>query len=157
MGKAVLFSIHPEHCYHIAIGHKTLELRKRIPKLPTPYKGYIYCTKAPGKIEEVVRQPDNLILYKQGFVCMEFICDWTDEYYPCDWGRAVTAACVSMDDIHKYLDGKSNINGLHISDLKIYDTPKELGEFNRYGKNKINGRIQLQRPFQSWGYVWEID
>ena len=153
MGKAVLFSIHPQHCYNIAVGFKTLELRKKIPKLQTPYKGYIYCTKERGKIEEVVLQPDNLILYKQGFVCMEFICDWTDEYYPCDWGHAATAACVSMDDIYKYLDGKSNINGLHISDLIIYEKPKELSEFYHWCGWSF---FSVERPPQSWMYVEEL-
>ena len=71
----------------------------------------------------------------------------------------------------------------HISDLKIYDTPKELGEFRKscpfpaedcdlfcpyalgeYHGDGINGDVEfigcgnkLTRPPQSWCYVEEVD
>lgn len=58
----------------------------------------------------------------------------------------------------------------HISNLKIYDKPKELGEFKglckvdadccacpyyNYTKMDCDGR-KIKRPFQSWGYVEEL-
>lgn len=43
--KAVLISIHPEWCSKIASGEKAIEVRKTRPKLPPPFKVYIYCTK----------------------------------------------------------------------------------------------------------------
>ena len=42
--KAVLISIRPWWCYHIASGKKTIEVRKSAPKIETPFKVYIYCT-----------------------------------------------------------------------------------------------------------------
>lgn len=45
MSKAVLISIRPEWCAKIANGGKTIEIRKTSPKLDTPFKCYIYCTK----------------------------------------------------------------------------------------------------------------
>ena len=45
MSKAVLFSIHPKWCEKIVNGNKTIEVRKTRPKLDTPFKCYIYCTK----------------------------------------------------------------------------------------------------------------
>lgn len=45
MSKAVLFSIKPKYCELIASGKKTVEVRKTRPKIDTPFKCYIYCTK----------------------------------------------------------------------------------------------------------------
>lgn len=43
--KSVLISIQPKWCELIASGKKTIEVRKTKPKLETPFKVYIYCTK----------------------------------------------------------------------------------------------------------------
>lgn len=42
--------------------------------------------------------------------------------------------------VEKYGKGKP-LFSLHVEDLKIYDKPRELGEFG------------IKRAFQSWGYV----
>lgn len=49
MNKAVLISIQPKWCEMIASGKKTIEVRKTKPKIPTPFKCYIYCTKPKSK------------------------------------------------------------------------------------------------------------
>lgn len=49
--KAVMLSIRPEWCQKIAAGDKTIEVRKSKPKLETPFKCYIYCTK--GNVDMV--------------------------------------------------------------------------------------------------------
>ena len=76
-----------------------------------------------------------------------------------------------MVEIGKLLtEGKGKrVYGWHISDLKMYDKPKELSEFARpcdrpngftcFGcKRFILDRLfscddAIKRPFQSWGYV----
>ena len=45
MRKSVLISIQPKWCELIANGKKTIEVRKTKPKLETPFKCYIYCTR----------------------------------------------------------------------------------------------------------------
>lgn len=45
MGRAVLISIQPKWCAMITQGKKILEVRKNRPKIETPFKCYIYCTK----------------------------------------------------------------------------------------------------------------
>src|SRR5574344_1153234 len=45
MEKCVLLSIRPQYCVKIANGEKTIEVRKGRPKLETPFKCYIYCTR----------------------------------------------------------------------------------------------------------------
>lgn len=55
--------------------------------------------------------------------------------------------CLSAQDIFDYIGIGKHLYAWHITDLKIYDTPKELREF----KNLNNEPIK--RSFQSWGYV----
>jgi len=43
--RAVILSVRPQWCELIANGQKTVEVRKNRPKIPTPFKCYIYCTK----------------------------------------------------------------------------------------------------------------
>ena len=74
-------------------------------------------------------------------------------------------SCLTLRDMHEYLKAKTGY-GWHISDLKIYDTPKELSEFRRplscescvYWKNGgtcVDGGLLIERPPQSWCYVEE--
>lgn len=51
--KSVLISIRPKWCEKIASGDKTIEVRKTRPKMETPFKCYIYCTK-PSKAPRVI-------------------------------------------------------------------------------------------------------
>ena len=55
--KSVLISIQPKWCELIASGKKTVEVRKTKPKLETPFKVYIYCTK--DKWQHLVQMPDK--------------------------------------------------------------------------------------------------
>lgn len=155
MGKAVLISIRPEWCFLIAIGQKTLELRRVVPNLPTPYKVYIYCTK--GKTLYRSRYNNEIHLYHKqannrfdhhhvfnGKVIGEWTCDtivpirWQN--YAVDWGMdegeynvshlQLSAACVTEEELLRYGEGK-DISGLYIPSVKIYDKPKELSEFHR--------------------------
>lgn len=83
-------------------------------------------------------------------------------------------SCVRREDIYfKYSEeGKHYIYGWHISDLKIYDAPRELGEFRRVcvndlycescamycknGGNCGNESLRLKLPPQNWCYVEEM-
>lgn len=56
--KAVLLSIRPKWCELIASGKKTIEMRKTRPKIPVPFKCYIYCTK-PKMITKYVFKPED--------------------------------------------------------------------------------------------------
>jgi len=78
--------------------------------------------------------------------------------------RCGLCAAMTDDEVHSYL-GHFQGFGWHISDLKIYDTPKELSKFPRPFENCIdkvcdefgcasceNGG-HIKRPPQSWCYV----
>lgn len=178
MSKAIMLSIQPKWCELIASGEKTIEVRKTRPKIETPFKCYIYQTKAKAYFDKRLGYScENLSfvngkpLYHQKIIG-EFVCDRIDKYY----GRLTTytetpyknkyispeelaLTCLSIGEINDYLNGR-NAYLWHISDLKIYDNPKELGEFCKgevqYGKRVYEYDNPLKRPFQSWGYVEEF-
>lgn len=81
-------------------------------------------------------------------------------------------ACLTFDEIKKYVGyGDGKFCSLHISELKIYDKPKELGEFRKpcdadencylCEKSGFTPNMQidcfnfLTRPPRSWSYVEE--
>lgn len=51
--KCVLLSIRPKWCEKIVNGEKTIEVRKSRPKIETPFKCYIYCTKPSKKCQTI--------------------------------------------------------------------------------------------------------
>ena len=59
MSKAVMISIRPKWCEKICRGEKTIEVRKTRPKLETPFKCYIYCTKAEKQLIAILRDGDE--------------------------------------------------------------------------------------------------
>ena len=59
MSKAVMISIRPKWCEKICRGEKTIEVRKTRPKLDTPFKCYIYCTKAKERLIGILKDGDE--------------------------------------------------------------------------------------------------
>lgn len=187
--KGILLSIRPEWVEKIASGKKTIEVRKNAPK-QVPFKAYIYCTKGKDGYEWLYRVDNNGYGKAQswhGKVIGEFICDRIIEwkYLPdCEYdgekmyyidSKDGENTCLLYDEIEEYGKGKT-LYGWHISNLKIYDKPKELSEFYRICKNpckpsnggilclttkslKMNGcdgKIPLTRPPQSYMFVEEV-
>lgn len=175
--KSVLISIKPKYVELIAIGEKTIEVRKTRPKLEKPFKCYIYCTNGNGTLNDTLMSGDRRFVLNQKVVG-EFVCNEIEpltEYDLLYNGHYVEENTrVSQKELLKY-KGKNNfLYGWHISNLKIYDKPKELGEFrvpckfaySSYEKgicyeDCIQGKLEdcrnfclpITRPFQSWGYI----
>ena len=164
MSKAVLISICPEWCERIINGQKTIEVRKTRPKLETTFKCYIYCTKNAkmqfwtGPRYSYVDDHSHNAFDRcgNGKVIGEFLCDQiiedrtyghNEEFY--------RAACVSAYDAAAYAM-QSPMYGWHISDLRVYDHPRDLWEFTGL-RETIFGLAPgpLTRPPQSWRYVEE--
>lgn len=161
--KAVLISIRPHWCEMIARREKTIEVRKTKPKLDTPFKVYIYCTKDPhgwfdfGKKERL-----------DGKVIGEFVCDTfvVDKTFGHD-AMFNAAACMTDAEVSAYCLN-AEMYGWHISDLAIYDKPKELSAFEIECKGGCDipymyeppcarcNKNKLTRPPQSWCYVEEL-
>ena len=141
--KAVLLSIKPKYVELIASGEKTIEVRKTKPKIETPFKCYIYCTIGNGV------KSDYLVTsgIQCGKVIGEFVCDKTEDlrYVPTKYygqprgtyeGIICVNSCLTVEKIKEYAKGKP-IYGWYITDLKIYDKPKELSEFYPIKPKKI--------------------
>lgn len=169
--KSVLISIQPKWVEKIANGQKTIEVRKTAPKCEVPFKCYIYCTIGNG-IKGDYLIPSNL---QCGKVIGEFICNRIDVFTPSEHGiifkrfRALYETRLTVDEMRKYAKGKT-LYGWNISDLKIYDRPKELSEFRKLCKINLpmcdrceyystwNGRCEnITRAPQSWCYVEEVE
>lgn len=186
MIKSIMLSIRPKWVEKIANGEKTIEVRKTKPKLETPFKCYIYCTLPKYPHEDFIATDYPMPqFYGGGKVIGEFICDRiykidkdsTDFLFKAGGLSVYKQAaeekcglCVAMtdDELHGYL-GHCQGYGWHISDLLIYDQPRELTEFRRPCPNDLyceacamysnnggicnNGALSLHRPPQSWCYV----
>ena len=175
MSKAVLISIKPKWCEKIINGDKTIEVRKTRPKMNTPFKCYIYCTQGGVALGA---------WGKHGKIIGEFTCDRIYEletkarggsYYVKNEDQPTTnfiarQSCLDLKDMHGYLHAQKGY-GWHITDLRIYDAPRELSEFRRacpnswycescamYWENNGacgNESLQFKRAPQSWCYVEE--
>ncbi len=178
MSKAVLISIRPKWCEKIISGQKTIEVRKTRPKMDTPFKCYIYCTMDHPYISVSCGELDklnyrtNTVGRCNGKVIGEFICDRIYELAPLNRAPddVEQQACLTREEIVLYLKGVGY--GWHISNLKIYDTPKELIEFHTWKKCKSCNKsgyestaciydenciipAAITKAQQSWCYVEE--
>ncbi len=190
--KAVLISIQPKWCELIASGKKTVDVRKTKPKIDTPFKVYIYCTQ--GKdVLAISRYDDksaflwdksdvdryNADMVRNGKVIGEFICkevSTTATKYGVYLINEQTTVGLTAREVCEYGNGKQ-VYFWHISDLVIYDNPRELSEFYKkcerfacdgcehlkyqrvnadeydYECEFFNYHIPITRPPQSWCYV----
>lgn len=183
--KSILQSIKPQYCGLIAYGiecpvpvpnsNKRYEVRKNMPKLPTPFKSYVYCTKSDGD----GCYPDGFYHWL-GKVPFEYVCDYIEIIQALP-GRnkydisadALKKTHLSQKELWEYGKGKQ-LYLWHISNLKIYDKPKELSDFHKAGLLPFNEWIgdrtdliaklhyhnyvqgfKLTHPPQSWCYVEE--
>ncbi len=138
--KSVLISIQPKWCELIARGKKTVEVRKTKPKLETPFKVYIYETQ--GRYEDLRDCRTFKFWDIRQKVIGEFVCDRIyeigyDYFYPCGYEVSMgeisrkelyEKSCLSFNQMDNYLNMELGY-GWHISNLVIYDKPRELGEF----------------------------
>ena len=183
--KSVLISVQPQWCEKIKniigqkgnlpIYEKSVEIRKTRPKIEPPFKCYIYCTKSRKPYESfaVNGKPYEC----GGKVIGEFICDdirWANGVNLLvkeDAEATLKGSCLTTEDMYKYLgvvsgmsryDKKTEFYRWHISDLVIYDKPKELREFRYYNptvKFEAGYPIpfhEITRPPQSWCYVYTL-
>ena len=209
--KSILISIQPKWCDLIARGEKTIEVRKTRPKIKTPFKCYIYCTKEGnmffhggiGEKQVLFFNPDTkeykfdyafeLMCCKNQYTKDNFLSGKVIGEFVCDkivstsgWRlRGNTGKCakrtedeekftclsfLKINEIVKYAGSEQReIYGWHISNIKIYDKPKELDMFrkpcsfscedagNGKGDCSTCGELNIiTRAPQSWCYVEEL-
>ena len=160
--RSVLISIQPRWCEHIATGAKTIELRKTRPTCEPPFKCFIYETKdkayeglsycyASGKCFE----------HAVGKVIGEFTCDDIDEVavfndilYCVKNSQAdkLKQMRLNIHQVKEYLGSKNLGYTWHISNLVIYDKPRDLSEFYMHRKGAGTSTV-IAKPPQSWCYA----
>lgn len=175
---SVMLSIRPEWIDKILSGEKTIEVRKTRPKVGTPFKCFIYCTKPKFEHEDFFVTDAGTAKIRAfhggGKVVAEFVCDqiFPLAFYVSDIGSItqairVTGTAMTDKEIMEYLGNGVKGYGWHISDLKVYDEPKELWQFVQKCRHKGDcntcqyfdrpnfecHRGQFKRPPQSWAYV----
>lgn len=209
--KSVLISIQPRWCELIISGKKTVEVRKTRPKLETPFKVYIYCTKNKEKLIEVIHEGDEVYgfvhegkpnfikipdenstiygMFKGGKIVGEFICRKIDVHsirdlvIKEDAESALKGTCLDKADVLRYIGYSSGTDvyakpymfyGWRITDLVVYDKPRELSEFitSTECKSEVAQKLmcntcclssrfcskkpkRITRPPQSWCYIEE--
>ena len=168
--KSVLISIQPRWCELISQGKKTVEVRKTKPKIEMPFKVYIYETQ--GRTETPWIDEDGHEIFKgRGQVIGEFVCgnigttSWIKSPEHLSWVDGYDEeSCLTNRELYEYSKG-GIFYEWYISDLVIYDKPKELSEFKQchkcpYGYEECtrheyscDGAYNVQSPPQSWCYV----
>ncbi len=202
--KSALTSIQPYYVFLIiarVMGwkveqEKTVEVRKNFPRAQDwDKKSLIYCSRNRRSFKRIPKEYQPLMAPLLGKVVGEFVCDRIDTIrdegngfvaggvQASEWHSAaqtlIQAACLTEKELKAYL-GNDYGYGWHISDLKIYDKPKELGEFTtpfcpyEVAKCKVGARLckhytfedalggecdyahRITRPPQSYMFVEEL-
>lgn len=176
--KCVMLATRPQWVEKIASGEKTIEVRRTRPKLEVPFKCYIYETQ--GQYIKFIHGAHTKYGYGCGKVIGEFVCDRIDEaptlYISPETVNMAIEACLNVYKMCSYGKDKP-LYGWHISDLKIYDRPRELSEFRKpcdwnydcctckrakYELTKAEAKVfygcdsELTRPPQSWMYIEDL-
>lgn len=186
--KSIIQSFSPKECERIARGEQTIKICKTAPK-EVPFKVYMYCTAIKDRkhYTDEFDIPIETGMWKgNGHIVGEFVCDKVNKYDFSNYEAKYRVTdielmnmCINHPELIEIGKGKP-LFGLHISDLKIYDKPKELGEFSRYGIKyrggaclnynckyniyngyyepptcKIDGCV-ITRPPKGWQYVEEL-
>jgi predicted transcriptional regulator len=171
--KAVLISLKPRWVGEITSGKKKIEVRKVKPKIDLPFECYIYETQ--GRTETPFVDEEGHEIFKgRGQVIGEFICDRIETFtFGYHVGYRITPdelqkTCLTQDELMDYGRGET-LYGWHISNLVIYEQPKELSDFrlpcnhkndcwtcDRYDYMGHRCYNEITRPPQSYMFVEEL-
>lgn len=178
----ILVSIKPYYYYLIAEEKKKIEVRKMALK-NLPQDIVFYMSKDEKSFAKIPKEFQEKYRKHFGKVGLAIVCDKItryncdknfDEYFIAGYIGAympLKEMCLTNKDLIEYGKGRP-LYGWHISDLKIYDKPKELREFNRpcsyaglcfsCDRAKFTSKgdrvceALITRPPQSWQYVEEL-
>lgn len=181
--RAVLLSIKPQWCELIASGKKTVEVRKTMPNIDKEFKVYIYCTGGPPYLNShnglcYLEDQDTLGNRGPGLyrrlnrrIIGEYVCKdifpirvFEDGIIQDYMWHYLKRSLVPYDDIVNYIGKGKTGFGWNISNLVIYENPKELSVFRSRNVKAYIGENgypmpthEIRRPPMSWCYVEEVD
>lgn len=181
----ILASIKPYYYYLIAEEKKKIEVRKTALK-NLPQDIAFYMSKDEKSFAKIPKEFQEKYRKHFGKIGMRVVCNKVMFLTPLGLRgfemreEILKLICLTNDDLNAY-GGLKTLYGWHISDLKIYDKPKDLSEFfgecpnykdlpaynhvncnhcrysyniNCFIKCQIDGRKPLTRPPQSWQYLY---
>lgn len=187
--RVVLASLKPYYYYLVGEGIKVLEIRKNMPKSNDWDKQvFFYMSKDEKSFAAIPKEYQEKYRKHFGKIGLKFVCDYIDElheyeltpqgkhslYEKAKLDLFIHQSCMDYGHLSVYrqnLPYYRPLYGWHITNLVIYDQPKELSEFINYNKHKIcleqncfgadcyicpNNAI-VTRPPQSYMYVEELD
>jgi len=181
--QSVLISIRPQWCELIASGKKTIEVCKSRPKIPAPFKAYIYQTKPKDRLITILKDGDEnygetyhgkpvfIKTYGDGYwtgrnqkVIGEFVCDQIKKHSYDDFIGAVNAdgsertEAIQGEGTYWFWENERKKTCLSQDEIFKYGGTKPLyawhiSALQIYDKPRELSEFGLTRPFQSWGYV----
>jgi len=141
--KAIILSVQPQWVERILNGEKTIEIRKSVPK---DFKGWVYIY-------------ETLSNGGRGQVVARFWFDEHTEFLRLRNNPEINKmGCITIDEIISYGQFRKTLYAWHIKKLEVFDTPKELGEFEveRYAEMP-NGIFPCNEPLtkapRGWQYI----
>lgn len=172
--KQILISIRPEWVAKILKGEKTIEIRKTAPK-ELPCVVYIYCTKngeqiSRGSLRGRLKPLNGKVVARftlDGVFLIHDFLEGLEATEPTnrhitiyDENELLKESCLSKRQIEDY----GGVYAWHISDLEIFDKPKDLEQFDypnpsgivNVSQRSIKGLPNKKHPPQSWCYVKEL-
>lgn len=176
----ILASIKPYYYYLIAEEKKKIEVRKTALK-NLPQDIAFYMSKDEKSFAKIPKEFQEKYRKHFGKVGMRVICNKVDEYtfshYEAEYRVTHVeqeVMCLNQPELIQYGKGKT-LYGWHISNLKIYDKPKELSEFRKSGfmteeewlfnlypnthchYEAWAKKFEITRPPQSYMFVEEVE
>jgi hypothetical protein len=161
----VLISLKPYYYYLIGENIKKVEVRKSYPKADDwSRNSWFYMSRDEKSFAKIPKEFQEKYRKHFGKVGMRFVCDKIQEItytqiYNFGRYKDVCEAETRLDfyTLDDYLKQKNGY-GWHITDLVVYDEPRELGEFKRWvdrskGQRYHEDMLYLQTPPQSWCYI----
>lgn len=172
--KEIMISIKPKWCAKIMNGEKTIEVRKNkalanaIQKL-IDENGfadiYVYCSKDgylhledKNKGEWSYSRDKKYTYVRTGKVAFKFRCCKVEEfpYISAKYDKLI-GSCLSEKELLDYSTIKfengirfvKTIYAIHISDLEIFDRPRELSEF-KYNKKFVSYDYTYTKKYIDW-------
>lgn len=189
--RVVVRSVKPYWFYLICEGLKKAEVGKSRPKAENWNKVvYLYCSQDKKSFNRIPKEHREKYRKFLGKIGVRFVCNKIEDFhqfmlYPINEYEKKTIdeilknSCLSYDELCDYIGEREHYKPFyiwHISNLVIYDKPRELSEFYTVVENEDcgkcryydtpydcepcnqcqGGRKYLTRPPQSWCYAEEL-
>ena len=155
----VLISLKPYYYYLIGENIKKVEVRKSYPKAEDwSRNSWFYMSRDEKSFAKIPKEFQEKYRKHFGKVGMRFVCDriyditpTSPHKYDCGWNVYEEHSRLTFDEFRNYLREKNGY-GWHITDLVVYDEPRELSEF----KHECNGECERTRNGKRCNHL-EID